>query len=157
MHSGGRSKYYGVEADGYVTHYFEGATGSVSFTPESLNKKHIIHNHPRGGWANFSGRDLLTFADSGVTGMSAVSIRVLPAQNASKKTIAAYKRRRAGEYRITKTNHFNREGFTKELRALKVRDNNYDKDLHKWLSDNQKKYGYRYSYKKNKDIGDLND
>ena len=140
---------YGVAVDeyGYATGYYEGSSGSVNFPKGSTTGKHIVHNHPGRGWGNFSGTDLMTFAKGKSTGITAVSS---PATTKSKDpTIQrAYKNRRAGTYKITKTGRFKSEQFQQALRNVKVRDDNYDKDLHKWLVKNQKKYGYKYSYSK---------
>lgn len=147
---GGAPKEFAVTVDayGYATSYFEGGTGSVSVPDKHLSGTHLIHNHPRGGWGNFSGQDLDSFATTGVRGMSAISRNIKPSANASEQTRKNVARRRSGEYRISKTNHFDKKGFTQAIRQIKVRDDNYDKDLHKWLSRNQKKYGYKYSYTK---------
>lgn len=147
---GGAPKEFAVTVDdyGYATSYFEGASGSVNVPDKHLRGTHMIHNHPRGGWGNFSGQDLDAFANSGVRGMSAISRNIKAPQNASAAHKKAVGNRRAGDYRISKTNHFDKKGFTQAIRQIKVRDDNYDKDLHKWLSRNQKKYGYKYSYTK---------
>ena len=147
---GGAPKEFAVTVDtyGYATSYFEGSSGSVNVPDKHLNGTHLVHNHPRGGWGNFSGQDLDSFANSGVRGMSAISRNLSIPKNASLNTKKAYSNRRSGEYRISKTNHFDRNGFTEAIRQIKVRDDNYDKDLHRWLSRNQQKYGYKYSYTK---------
>lgn len=145
---GGAPKEFAVTVDayGYATSYYEGATGSVSVPDKHLNGTHMLHNHPRGGWGNFSGQDLDAFASSKVRGMSAISRNIKPRANASEQTRKNIGNRRAGEYRISKTQHFDKTRFQNAIRQIKVRDDNYDKDLHKWLIRNQKKYGYKYSF-----------
>lgn len=138
---------YGVTVDdfGYATGYYEGSAGSVSFPVDAIPGRHLVHNHPGKGWANFSGTDLLTMARTDSTGITAVSS---PVRTKSKNPVVqrAYRNRRAGTYKITKTGRFRSEQFQKAIRDIQVRDDNYDKDLHKWLKKNQQKYGYKYSY-----------
>ena len=40
-----------LDANGYATAYYEGSTGSVNFPTSAINGKHVLHNHPKGGWA----------------------------------------------------------------------------------------------------------
>lgn len=147
----GSSREYGatIDSNGYATGYYEGSTGSVSFPDGSTNGRHVIHNHPSGGWANFSGQDLVMMARSKSTGISAISQNV-KTRSKNPKVQKAYRNRRAGTYTITKTHRFKAEDFEKEIRNMKVHDTNYDLDLHKWLKANQRKYGYKYSYTKAK-------
>ena len=149
VHEGAPREYGALlDKNGYATGYYEGASGSVSFPDGSVKKRHVVHNHPRGGWANFSGQDLVMMARSGATGITAVSKAYKPRSNASDSYKKAYANRRAGTYTVTKTHHFNADAFERALKNVRVRDDNYDKDLHKWLVRNQKRFGYKYSYKR---------
>lgn len=139
-----------IDEYGYATHYFEGKAGSVTPSVESLSNAHLSHNHPHDGWANFSGQDLDAFAATKVRAMSAVSQNVLPGPGSSERTKSNYANRRAGIYSIEKTQHFKVNEFRAALRKIRVQDNKYDIDLHKWLVKNQKVYGYKYSYTKAK-------
>lgn len=150
-HAGSRIEYGAlVDSNGYATGYYEGSTGSVSFPYGSTDNRHIVHNHPRGGWANFSGQDLIMMARGKSTGITAVSQNNKPRSNASEAYKRAYKNRRAGTYKITKTHRFKATEFEQAIRNIQVHDDNYDMDLHKWLKANQRKYGYKYSYTKAK-------
>ena len=147
-HSGAPREYGAfIDEYGYATGYYEGKTGSVSFPSSELPNRDILHNHPRGGWANFSGQDLTTFAESKALGITAVSKHYVPRSNASEATKRAAANRRAGTYVIRKTGRFKKDEFVRAIHNVKVRSNNYDKDLSKWLAKNQQKYGYKYSYK----------
>ena len=143
---------YGVAVDrsGYGASYRKGNSGSVNFGRDNLTGKHIIHNHPKGGWANFSGEDLKNFAESGASGVTAVSRKVAAPPNASTTTKKVYSNRRAGTYKIERTGRFKQSAFVDAIEKVKVHDHNYDLELHKWLMKNQHKYGYKYSYKKSK-------
>ena len=141
---------YGALIDdrGYATGYFQGGRGSVSLPADRLGGQHITHNHPVGGWANFSGGDLETWATSGARGISAVSRSYKVRSNASEALKRAVGNRQAGTYKVTKGTHFKSAEFMEALRKVKVRDDDYDRDLHKWLKRNQRTYGYTYSFKR---------
>ncbi len=152
LHGGaGREYAITIDKNGYATSYTMGGAGSV--TPDSRRTPgaRIIHNHPKGGWANFSGEDLEHVASSKATGIVAVSRKVkVPSNVTSAATKRAYQNRRAGQYTFHKGSHFKAEAFRKAIHKLKVSSTNYDRDLDKWLKANQKKYGYQYSYKPTK-------
>jgi hypothetical protein len=137
---------WGVQVDdnGYVTHYYKGSRGSVSYDASESEGKHFIHNHPAHGWGNFSGTDLETWAGSGQKAVTASSRNELPPKGINPKL---YSKRRAGTYTIKKKSHFKAAEFSKAIHSVKVSSDNYDADLSKWLSRNAKKYGYEYSYK----------
>ena len=88
----------------------------------------------------------MTFANSGATGISASSKPYTPRSNAKASTKRAAANRRAGTYTITKTGRFKRAAFVNALKGIKIHGDNYDKELDKWLRENQKVYGYKYSY-----------
>ena len=136
---------WGVQVDdnGYVTHYYKGSRGSVSYDAFESEGKHFIHNHPANGWGNFSGADLETWAGSGQKAVTASSRNALPPRGIDPKL---YSKRRAGTYTIKKKPHFKATEFNKAIHSVKVSSDNYDADLSKWLSRNAKKYGYEYSY-----------
>lgn len=143
---------YAVTVDeyGFATSYYEGSTGSVNVPSNKSEGMGIVHNHPENGWANFSGGDLKTWAEGGSKSITAVSRNVAIPQRKDPYIQEAYRNRRAGKYTIEKTHHFDSEGFMKAIRKIELRDTHYDYDLDQWLKKNQKKYGYKYSYKKAK-------
>lgn len=146
-HSGSRIEYaIAVDENGYAQKYYKGDRGSVSINPNELGGKHLIHNHPKGGWGNFSGADLENAALSNSTGVTAVSRNVLAPHGSGTQIIKAYENRRAGVYQWKKTQHFKKNEFVSAIHSIKVRDENYDKDLDKWLRSNQRKFGYKYSF-----------
>ena len=49
-------------------------------------------------------------------------------------------------YQWKKTQYFKRNEFVSSIHNIKVRDENNDKDLDKWLRSNQRKFGYQYSF-----------
>lgn len=128
---GDAKKEFGVSVDdqGYVHDHKEGATHSVAVP---LRKGHtVIHNHPSG--SNFSGQDLLVWANTDIKGIVATS---------SNQDIK-------GTFQISKGAHFDKKGF---LAALGKADwsksgDNYNVGADKWLKRNQKKFGYTYKSK----------
>lgn len=147
---GGEGKEFGamIDPSGYATKYYEGTSDHVAFHGSDARRSHFLHNHPADGWGHFSGADLMTFAsNSGLTGISAISRN---AHNPKPHAIPerTYANRRAGTYRITKTHHFKYAEFQQAIRGIQLRSDHYDEDLHRWLSANQRKYGYKYSYRK---------
>ena len=139
-----------VSSSGYAVSYRRGDSGSVNFVGDEIKGNHVVHNHPKGGWANFSGEDLELFVERGATGFTAVSRKEKAPPTASAKTKKAYKKRRAGTYKIERTGRFKDKEFLNAIKNLKVKDDDYDHELHKWLLRNQRAYGYKYSYKKSK-------
>lgn len=141
-----------VDKNGYATKYLKGSGGSVSFSnAEDFNGNHIVHNHPADGWGNFSGADLETWAKTGATGISAVSRNKLTPVDADPRV---YANRRAGLYQVTKTHAFKTSEFMRALQGVTASSANYDSDMHQWLKDNQKKYGYRYTYRRARNKAD---
>lgn len=130
---------HGVTIDGYgyTTRYRHGNPGSISIW--GGKGEMVIHNHPAGGWPNFSKEDLLSVASSGERGIVAVS---------GKKGRSAETAKYAGTYTFEKGTHFNAAAFTKAINNATIRGNDYNDAVSKWLKANQKKYGYKYSYSK---------
>lgn len=146
-HSGSGIEYaIAVDENGYAQKYYKGNRGSVLFNQTELEGRHLVHNHTRGGWGNFSGTDLETAALSNSTGVTAVSRNILAPPGSGAQTIKAYEKRRAGVYQWKKTQHFKKNEFVSAIHNVKVNDSNYDKDLDKWLRSNQRKFGYKYSF-----------
>ena len=55
---------------------------------------------------------------------------------------------REGDYIFVKTHKFNATGFTKAVKNATLRGKDYTDAADRWLKANQKKYGYKYSFKK---------
>lgn len=114
-----------VDANGYVTNYGHGGKHSVGLV---FNKgDHVIHNHPGGG--HFSDADLVNMANTQTGGITALSSR-------GKKPVT---------YTVEKGGHFNADGFAKAVKKVSMSGTDYDDAVHRWLTANQKKYGYKYS------------
>jgi len=130
---------HGVTIDdfGYTTRYRHGNAGSISIW--GGKGEVVVHNHPAGGWPNFSKEDLLSVASSGERGIVAVS---------GKKGRSAETAKYAGTYSFVKGTHFNATAFTKAINNATIRGKDYNDAVSKWLKANQKKYGYKYSYSK---------
>lgn len=130
---------HGVTIDdyGYTTRYRHGNAGSISIW--GGKGEVVVHNHPAGGWPNFSKEDLLSVASSCERGIVAVS---------GTKGRSADTAKYAGTYSFVKGTHFNATAFTKAVNSATIRGNDYNDAVHKWLKANQKKYGYKYSYSK---------
>ena len=133
-----------IDENGYVTNYYKGKRGSVSYSTEETKDKHLVHNHPSAGWGNFSGTDLETWASTGQRAVTASSRNSTPISNVAPKV---YANRRAGTYTIRKKSHFKRDEFIKAIKNLKVESKNYDRSLGKWLKNNASTFGYEYTYK----------
>lgn len=123
---------YEVDSNGYVHQYVEGARSSVSIGAGAKVRRGegtmIIHNHPSG--SAFSNQDLYAFA----------------AQKRASGIIASGKNY---DYKITKGTHFKAEAFTKAIKTARMTGTDYNDAVDKWLKNNQKKYGYKYSRTKN--------
>lgn len=119
---------YGIAVDdlGYVYNHKEGDSASVAIW--GMKGQTIIHNHPSGG--NFSDADLLSTAMTHEKGIIATS-------SATNKV---------STYRFEKTQKFKSKEFIKAVKKAKWPvEYSYDKGADWWLSQNQQKYGYKYS------------
>lgn len=125
------------DEQGYTTRYVHGNSGSVAISGGSGEM--VVHNHPAAGWPNFSKEDLLSTAAGSESGIVAVSSR----QGRSNDT-AKY----AGTYSFTKGTHFNASGFIKAINNAQISGKDYNDAVSRWLKNNQKKFDYRYTYKK---------
>ena len=117
-----------MDDNGFVSTYKHGNKDSVSFQDGELQGKVIIHNHPSGGYSNFSKADLITFASTGSKGIVA----------SSKK----------GDYIIRAKGNFNPKGLIKAVNKAKSTTGNYDKDVDKFLKSSAKDYGFEYVYRR---------
>lgn len=116
-----------VDRDGFVNGYNHGGATAVAF-PRYNKGDLMVHNHPSGG--HFSDTDLLS--------MSKVSVRGVVATNPK------------GYYKVEKSNHFKAEAFARGVRNAKMKGKSYDDAVDRWLKQNQKKYGYKYTNYKDK-------
>lgn len=123
---------YSVDENGYVTGYNKGGAHSVAIPSHGKQGRGrtnmIIHNHPSGG--AFSDTDLHTMASD----------------RSAKGIIASGKNY---DYKITKGTHFKAQAFSIAVSTAKMTGKNYDDAVDKWLTANQKTYGYSYSRTKN--------
>lgn len=114
-----------VDSNGYVTHYIHGEAHSV---PMVFSKgDHVIHNHPGGG--AFSDADLVNMANTPTRGITALSSR-------GKKPVT---------YTVEKGGNFKADSFAKAVKRAQMQGTDYDDAVHRWLTANQKKYGYKYT------------
>lgn len=109
--------------DGFVSVYTHGGKNSVGFTPNQVEGKHVIHNHPNG--SNFSKADLDNLAATGQKSIAATSKSVT--------------------YKVEKNKNFDAKGFAKSLNNAKTTQTDYNKAVSDFLKRNQKKYGYTYT------------
>ena len=109
--------------DGFVSVYTHGGKSSVGFTPNQVEGKHVIHNHPNG--SNFSKADLDNLASTGQKSIAATSKSVT--------------------YKVEKNKNFDAKGFAKSLNNAKTTQTDYNKAVGDFLKRNQKKYGYTYT------------
>ena len=119
---------YGATVDeyGFVTRYVQGDATSVGIW--GGKGEMVYHNHPSGG--AFSDSDLL-------------SVSMTPA----KGIVASGKN---GDYIFVKGGHFKAQAFMKAVKNATLKGKDYSDAADKWLTKNQKKYGYKYVFKKAK-------
>jgi len=117
---------YVIDQQGYVHEYAEGGKHSVGV---SKNEKGltILHNHPSGG--AFSGTDLVTAAEGKYKGVVASGSKY--------------------DYVFTKNSSFKGQAFASAVKNAKLSGSDYSEGVHKWLTKNQRKYGYKYHRSKN--------
>lgn len=125
---------YEVDENGYVHQYVKGDKSSVGIST-SYNVRNrstmIIHNHPNN--SAFSPSDMIA------TAMDRKSKGII----ASGKTY---------DYIFKKGTHFKANEFIKAVKQAEksgIKGKDINDAVDKWLSKNQKKYGYVYSRKKN--------
>lgn len=122
-----------IDEQGFV-HKF--ATGGKSSTPHlTIDNGWSIHNHPtfdKNGktvaWNAFSKQDLVNTAkDTNTRGTIVVA-------NGNRMM-----------YKFEKTKNFNMKKFINEIGKGRAKGKNYDEQVHNWLKQNQKKYGFKYT------------
>lgn len=120
---------YEVDDQGFVHQYKKGGSSSVAIS-SSRNARGsiIIHNHPSGG--AFSDSDLISTASD----------------QRNKGIIASGKDH---DYKFEKGSHFKASQFIQAVKTAKMKGKDYDDAVDKWMKNNQKKYGYKYSRTKN--------
>lgn len=118
---------YEIDDNGYVHQYVKGKAHSVAISSGAKvgrgQRTTILHNHPSGG--AFSDADLLSTAMDGK----------------SKGIVASGKKY---DYSFEKGGHFKANEFTKAVKSAKMKGKDYDDAVHKWLTKNASKYGYKY-------------
>lgn len=129
-----------VDEQGFATKYRHGNVGSISGLGGS-GKEIAIHNHPRDGWPTFSKEDVINTALGTRRGIVAVSTKTGRNDDTT---------RYAGVYTFTKESHFKASDFVKAVNNAQLSGKDYNDAVSKWLKANQKKYGYKYSYRKAK-------
>lgn len=133
---------HGVVVDqyGFATKYRHGNTGSISGLTGN-GTEIAIHNHPSHGWPTFSKEDVVNTALGTRRGIVAVSSTQGRGDDSAKY---------AGTYSFVKGQHFNAPGFVKAVSNARISGKDYNDAVNRWLTRNQKKYGYTYSYTKAK-------
>lgn len=125
-HANSRIEYaIAVDEQGYVHQYVQG--GSTSVAIQGRNGQMIIHNHPSGG--NFSRADMLSTAQA----------------RGEKGIVASGKN---GDYIFRKGKNFDASGFARAVSSAKAKGRTYDEAIGNWLTANQRKFGYTYSFRK---------
>lgn len=139
---GSAGKEHGIVVDeaGFVSKYLHGERSSISGLTGKGNEI-AIHNHPKHGWPNFSKEDVLNTALGTRRGIVAVSTKAGRDEETAKY---------AGTYSFVKGTHFNASGFVKAVNSAKIKGVNYNVAVSNWLKENQKKFGYTYSFVKAK-------
>lgn len=113
-----------VDEQGYVHQYKHGGGTAVQIA--GRKGQMVIHNHPSGG--AFSDSDLLSTAQTPAKGIVATGAK--------------------GSYIVRKTQKFKAKAFAKGVKTAQMQGTSYDDAVDKWLTANQKKYGYQYEFRK---------
>lgn len=113
-----------VDENGYITQYVHGDETSVAITGKKGEM--VYHNHPSS--SAFSDMDLISTSLSKEKGVVASG--------------------KNGDYIFQKTGHFKANNFVKAIKNTTMYGKDYNDAVDKWLSKNQKKYGYKYVFKK---------
>ena len=116
---------YAIDRNGYVHNIKEGGAHSVGI--HGTKGQFILHNHPSGG--AFSKGDMQVMARGPESGIAAVG-----------KNGTYYFRKSGG--------HFRGAAFERAMLRARPKGKNYDEAISKWLTDNQKKFGYRFEFRK---------
>lgn len=115
---------YELDSQGFVHQYVEGNKSSVAIS--GRKDRMILHNHPGGG--AFSDMDLISTSNSPAKGIVATSSK-------------------GGTYTFTKNGgHFKANKFVRAVKRAKMKGRDYNDAVRKWLSANEKEYGYRFKY-----------
>jgi len=113
---------YSVDQSGYVHAFSEGTRGRVAI--QGGKGQMIIHNHPSGG--AFSKADMEVVSSQKAAGIIATGSK--------------------GDYTFRKTGHFKPDTFVHAMSRAKMRGSDYSDAVRKWLTANQKRFGYRFSF-----------
>lgn len=113
-----------VDEQGFVTQYVHGGATSVGIV--GRRGEMVYHNHPSGG----------AFSDSDLISVSMTAAKGIVASG------------RNGDYIFQKSNGFKANEFVKAVRNAKMTGKTYDEAVDRWLTRNQKKFGYKYVFKK---------
>lgn len=119
-----REHAFSVDENGYVHNYVHGGAHSVAIA--GGKGEMIFHNHPSGG--TFSKADMLSTSLSAEKGIVACCT--------------------TGDHVFVKTHKFRANEFVKAVNGAKMQGRDYDDAVGKWLTANQKKYGYQYEFRK---------
>lgn len=115
-----------LDDDGFAHTLVRGNKGSV--LSDRRKGQMVIHNHPSGGYGNFSGKDLENAARLNTKGIVAVG---------HEDGIV---------HSFVKTQKFDAKGFLKAMSEAKMNSNKgYNENVADFLRKNAKKYGYKYT------------
>lgn len=115
-----------VDEHGFITQYVHGTATSVGIW--GRKGEIVYHNHPGKKGGAFSDSDLLSTSMSAEKGIVASG--------------------REGDYIFIKTHKFRPTQFAKAVKSARMQGKDYDDAVDKWLTRNQKKYGYTYRFQK---------
>jgi len=114
-----------IDSQGFVHSYSEGGRTAVYIGTKKGT--FAVHNHPGGG--AFSDSDLINTARSDRSGIAAIGL--------------------GGDYYFRKNGgHFKGPQFARAVKNARLRGTDYDDAVRRWLTANQKKFGYNFEFKK---------
>lgn len=125
-----------IDKDGFAVDYTKGSKASVQHLERP--NAYSIHNHP----TKYLNKDGNKYYNA----PSAPDLRNW-ALGRGKGTIVVASQTRS-MYVMSKSNNFKAKEFVKGMKNAKSTSKGYDADVDKWLKQNQKTYGYKYSKSK---------
>ena len=116
-----------IDPQGFIHDYKEGGATSVGIF--GRKGTFTVHNHPGGG--AFSDGDLISTAHERSSGIAAIG--------------------KGGDYYFRKKGgHFKGPQFARAVKNARLRGKDYDDAVRRWLTANQKKFGYTFQFVKHK-------
>lgn len=137
-----------IDSQGFAQKYRIGDESSVTPSTNMRYNSHAVHNHPVGGYENFSVADLYTTStQKAFSGITATSTRNKVVGRRGRGKGHEITRREDKRFTFEKGTHFKAREFERAISKATFRGLDYNHAVDNWLTANQKKYGYKYTSK----------